>query len=136
MNLDYSHNAAYVADTNLSDHKAIVIELNVTKQIPRPKKIRFRPVTEADLNTLYNNLSKIDWYFINDTKMTKSDEKFNIFLNIFIEQINLALPIKIKTVTSELPKIEWYNDELREMRENLNFLYYLKKTASKLSRYR
>lgn len=126
LNFDSFHNTSYTVDTNLSDHKAIVLELDIIKETPILNKIRYRPITQVGLNTLYNNLNIIDWDFVNDKKLN-IDEKFHIFLNILVEQIDVAFPVKVKSEIPEKSNIQWYNDELREMRENLDFLHYLKK---------
>lgn len=109
-------------ETRLSDHLGIQlktkIKLNTTSM-----RITYRPVTEQGLTALNNSLLNQEWDFLyNNTIPT--DVKFDLFIRVITDLIQICLPSKSRMVKdSNNLKINWFNDDLRRMREHLYFLH-------------
>lgn len=110
----------------LSDHNAV--NINIDKSMLTDKcttqkgeYISYRQITRRGKIQMYNLLENEDWSFINTD--LQLDEKFEIFLDKLIYIRNTTFPIVKKHIRSKNKnKINWFNNELREMRENLRLL--------------
>ena len=119
-NIDSDFYAVNKAEFLFTDHSGIKLNLTIphikTEQVVHQS---FRPITSIGKFRLFDMVEKIDWTFIDDPT-TSCNAKFAKFVNLLSHLANLAFPVKIfKFKQSRDIKIEWYDDELRAMREHL-----------------
>lgn len=109
-------------DTRLSDHLGIHLESNINFKTPL-KRINYRPITEQGLPILNTYLENVNWDFIDETD-TDVDKKFEMFIMIITDAIENIFPLKSRMINNNnKPKINWFNDDLRQMRDLLHFLF-------------
>lgn len=126
------HNDAFKAstyDTNLSDHLGIVFSFeHVVKTNKSNKRINYRPITDYGLTQMYNFIEKSSWSFIDDNRLAV-DTKFEIFVDLLTTGIDVSFPMKSKSINSfkRRGQVEWFNDDLRQMRESLKHLSEINK---------
>lgn len=79
INFDNALNTFYAVETYLADHKAIVLNLTLSTNVRNVKKvINYKPISQVGLNTLYNNVSVIEWNFVYDATLN-IDDKFDMY---------------------------------------------------------
>ncbi|KAG5885305.1 hypothetical protein JTB14_002862 [Gonioctena quinquepunctata] len=104
--------------------KAINFYFKKEKNRETTSRINFRPITEAGLFTLYKTLENVNWNEVND-KNQETQVRFENFINIINNAIEFSLPKKSKLSTKSnkiTPKINWFNDDLIQIRETLRFM--------------
>ncbi|KAG5874154.1 hypothetical protein JTB14_016358 [Gonioctena quinquepunctata] len=115
---------ADVFDPCISDHSAINFYFKKEKSRETTSRINFRPITEAGLFTLYKTLENVNWNEVND-KNQETQVRFENFINIINNAIEFSLPKKSKLSTKSnkiTPKINWFDDDLIQIRETLRFM--------------
>lgn len=117
-----------IINPNLSDHLGISLKVQNHIQKNSYKRVNFRPITDIGLFELNNRLNKTDWSFVNDSTTTV-ECKFETFLNIVTFAMESVFPEKTKLVSNnKRTKINWFTDNLRQMRDTLNLLLDIYKT--------
>lgn len=119
---EYYHTDVF--DPCISDHSAINFNFKKDKGSDVTPRIHFRPITDAGLFNLYKTLENENWNDVND-KNQDIQVRFDKFINIISNSIELSLPKKmIRTTTSSknVPKINWFNDDLIQIRDTLRFM--------------
>lgn len=117
---------AKIIEHNISDHFGII---NITKhktQIHQCKKtsiIKFRPYSKQRAEYCINELKQINWDILNTIEDV--DIAFNYFLETTLQIINVAFPVKTKTVQNNNKNKKWFNHDLKLLRDNLNFFSQL-----------
>ena len=113
--------------THTSDHRGVFFQCRVVCANPKIR-ICYRPITEDGLTNLYNNLLKYNFSFVNHGDLDMS-LKFKMFIDAITNTINISMPEKSKLVKKGMSNksIDWFNNDLREMRERLRFLISLNK---------
>lgn len=117
-------------DPNMSDHLAIAFTVKNRSLPISNKRIIYRPITEMGLFTLYNHILKVDWSFINDCNIN-CDGKFGQFLDVLTKACDASFPEKSRLLSSShgnTHKINWFNEELKQMREVLRLLTCINKS--------
>lgn len=113
-----------VFNPSLSDHCAVNIGVDISalhKHKHKTEVIFSRPITTKGKFDLYHLLSNETWPFLNSN--LNADEKHHLFLNTILQYRDIAFPLTKKQIqVGRVTKISWFNEELREMRENLRFL--------------
>lgn len=110
-------------DTKLSDHLGIHLETNFDFKTPVNKRISYRPIHDQGLSELNNFLGKLNWDFIFNSNIDINNRVIT-FISILTDSIDAIFPLKSRVVnSSQKIKIVWFNDNLRRMREHLNFLH-------------
>ncbi len=96
-------------DSLMSDHKSIIIELNLTKPPKLKKKIKYRKIKEINLDMLKNEvIGNIDT--LNDaTSLEDLVDKFN---EVMGNAFNKEAPLIAKTVTIR-PPTPWTYDDIK-----------------------
>lgn len=117
-----------VADVNLTDHKSqvVVCMIPITDgRFTQSQKV-CRPLTQRGLNKFHNIVDSLSWDFIGgNSDVNKCFEHLTTLLENAYQQ---AFPEKTYTVRSDhSPAVEWFSDDLKMMREHLNFLGELKR---------
>lgn len=132
-----------VCDNGLSDHKAFELQLPIesTNTIEKQTYQIHRPLTEEGKHKFYNMLEVCSWSFLNNDEIS-TDNKWDSFcstLKLFIETCFPEKRYRLRNSNALLP---WFNDELRQKREQLHFLcdlcsqYPSTERSRHLSRYR
>ena len=108
----------------LSDHCAVNIGVDISildKHKYKTKAIFTRPITTKGKFELYHILLNEMWPFLNSN--INADEKHDLFLKTILQYRDIAFPLTRKQVqVGRGTKLSWFNEELREMRENLRLL--------------
>ena len=114
-------------EPHLSDHKAQLVSVNLSlSKINQTINKICRPLTQAGLRTFYDLVEGLSFDFVNSSDCDV-DEKFNLFVNTLKYCLECAFPIKTYIVRSDQGKnISWFNDNLKQMRDRLQFLHELK----------
>lgn len=108
-----------IADPALSDHLGQTLKINCVKATIPPTKFKCRPITARGKISMYNMVSRLDWSFLDDTDID-FNKKFSIFHRNIIDAFNLAFPERDTNINK--PRITWFNDNLRQMRNHLDLL--------------
>lgn len=117
-----------IFDPMLSDHSAIKLSINRSKPPKLLKRINYRPIHDSCLFELNNLLRGVDWGFI-DNPSLDVDTKFELFVSNISYALDVACPIKSKVINhTNKTKINWFTNELRQMRDLLYFLHDVHRT--------
>nr|CAI5867585.1 unnamed protein product [Callosobruchus analis] len=112
---------------NVSDHKAQLLEAKFTVpsgDVTQTQKI-CRPITQQGMFIFYHMVNNISWDFIRAN--CEVNKVFTDFMALLENSFLSAFPEKTYTVRSDNSlNITWFTEELRTMREHLNFLSELK----------
>nr|CAI5851826.1 unnamed protein product [Callosobruchus analis] len=88
----------------------------------RSSKKVCRPITESGKLVFFHLVEKLNWSFIQDTKLG-CDKKFETFIDIIQNCLYEAFPEKtLLSKTDRSYEASWFNDDIRKMREQLYFL--------------
>lgn len=119
-----------LAEQFLSDHDGVILSLNIPNNCYRHKqRVAYRPITETGLFDLYGLVEQESWNFVTASNLTV-DTKFNMFMNTISDAIKTALPLKSKLIDAGQGKkfpITWFNNDLKNMREQLKLLVRMNK---------
>lgn len=112
-----------VIETHLSDHKAVACRFFCKKCKTKKVKIKQRPITKRGMFDVYGIIERSNWDFISAENLTL-DAKFKTFIDTIREAIYVAFPEKEKIIDNgnRNCRAPWFNQELHNMREMLNFL--------------
>ena len=117
---------SYVIDPNLSDHKAVVIDLKFTENNIKKTSFRYiRPISEAGLYKFYNLIENCDFNFIDNVDYSVN-KKCEVFMDILVKNASIAFPT-LKKRESGYKKIDWYTENLRNTKNTLEFFIDLNK---------
>lgn len=114
---------SYNKELLLSDHLSQVLEvqLQINKRFQEHEKL-IRPITEIGKNKFHGIMSSCTWECITDFSLD-INEKFQIFLNTILQAYNQSFPEKLVRFENKYSmKVAWYTDDLRKMRDHLQFL--------------
>lgn len=114
-----------VYDPGLSDHRAIYIEIEMPKQVQAKKTIYYRNFNDRNYFRFYQDLLGVDWNFVNKEHGADINRKFTKFVNILLEHIEIAFPLKEKKIGTSKNKTKfnnWYPRELQTMKEKISTL--------------
>lgn len=117
----------------ISDHSGIIVVTPFDLKQNHATRVTFRPITEQNLSSLFNELISINWGQI--TNSNESVEKnFQCFINKITTKIDKCLPTKTKLVKGHTQgiRVNWFNDGLREMRERLKTLSIINRANPRL----
>ena len=90
----------------------------------------YRPTTEIDLFHLKTHLQQLDWNFIAISSLDL-EAKFEMFLSKITFALEVCFPIKTKILLNDnKSNLNWFTDNLRQMRESLHFIQWLLKGKS------
>lgn len=131
-NFDPNHFSEGIVDPDMSDHLAIIFKIKNYSLVPRTsRRVIYRPVTEAGLFNLYNHISETDWSFVDDTNLD-CDGRFERFIGVLTEACHTSFPEKSKLVNNgkAVIKIDWFNNQLKNMRETLRLLTHLNRSGN------
>lgn len=111
-------------ESDFSDHHSQLITFNVSPIISNytQEQRKCRPITEQGMYEFYNIVenNSFDFIAIEDTSV---DQKFSKFMSVLEHAYQCAFPEKNLTIRSDQPgNTSWFNDNLREMRDQLKFL--------------
>lgn len=110
---------------NVSDHVGIMLEFTVESNQKNTGIIKnVRPITDVGKFMFYSAVENSDWSFI-DTNSLTNNQKMDMFLNILTVSHNYAFPlktIKVNQNTKSNLGSSWYNDHLKAMKSNLDFM--------------
>lgn len=123
-NIDESYIKTYVTDQHLSDHLGLetCIKTNKTK-ITQFKKIRI--FSDKKLLEFKDELNNFDWTFLYN--IDDANQSFNSFFEILCNKFNLHFPEK-KVKVNNNTKVNWFNDELKLMRNKLDAISVIKQS--------
>lgn len=119
---------SFVEKIYLSDHYAVNISLLLdAAETGDCKYVVRQPITPEGLFVLHNLVQSIDWAFLNLDGYSLENKTEN-FLSLLKHCVDDSFPQRTIRVTSDSPlKVNWYSDELRDMRE---MLWFLREAAS------
>lgn len=102
-----------------SDHNGILASFKTTSlnedDLPKTKYIR--RITNENTFSFYNDLQSTDWNFIKT--ITNGNEAFSAFFGKFLSAYETHFPLKIVPYTTNKKNVNWFTDELKIMRNNL-----------------
>ena len=133
-NLESDECHACVLDTQyISDHNALILDYNLGTPKSSLSRVSYRSVTDEGLLHFYNRVGSESWEFVSDRSLS-INEKFEKFIEVFTNNIDICFPTKTKTISKcqSKVKINWFDDQLRDMRERLKLLVTLNKTNPRL----
>ena len=92
-----------------------------------PASYLSRPITQKGKIEFFDRVSQIDWSFV-DCETVNAEGKFDVFMTRITDAYNNAFPEKSYRVQPEKPhEAGWFNNDLKNKREHLRFLYELNK---------
>lgn len=116
--------ATHVIDMDVSDHKSQLVDFSINRDRERLRMAGkvCRPVTQRGLFVFHTVLDSVEWAFV-QTNDVNVDQKFEMFMGILEGAYLKSFPEKTYRVRSDHSNnINWFNDDLRNMREHLRFL--------------
>lgn len=119
---------------HMSDHNGIIFEFEVgSSHSTNKSRVAYRALTDEGLFALYTRLENADWDFVNDETVT-IDNRFQIFVDTISDLAKDCFPLKTKMVNCEQRTLElnWFNTDLREMREILHTLVSIRRQDPRL----
>lgn len=130
-----------IVDGVSSDHQAVEIQVDMMDTVASidTTRIMYRPLTQHGINSMFQILNQADWSFLQSS--CSANPKANIFMDIFANALKTSFPERGRTVRRD-HHISWFNNDLKVMRDNLQFLNSLSKTyrlpelAAQARRYR
>lgn len=122
----FTNACSYVAgveELRLSDHLPVYIFLNTDSDPPGCPGVEFyRPISQSGLNLLYGLVEMIDWSYIYSNAISVN-AKFDILMSDLTGCIESAFPERLRRATNAgTLSVDWFSDELRDIRETLCFL--------------
>ncbi|XP_050314808.1 uncharacterized protein LOC126749169 [Anthonomus grandis grandis] len=113
--------------THTSDHKGILFKCQVARTNFKTR-INYRPITDVGLSTLCNTMSSLDFDII-DNMSLNVDLRFQLFIDSINDAIKFSFPEKSRLLGHDKsPRVvNWFDGNLRDMRERLRFLVSLHK---------
>ena len=116
--LDFCTN---VFDPFLSDHQAIDILVRIRLEDPVPGYCMHRRFTRVGVFGMYQKIEGRNWDQITSGEMS-IDERFDRFVNVFVTALNECMPLTRTKRLNRASNIKWFNDDLKNMRNTLEFL--------------
>jgi len=126
---------AFVEPTIMSDHHSIILQSNLIS-----KDSTNRPTVDSRINRLvrpiedFNSvyfgllLGKVNWLPL--YTLSTIDEKFEYFLNIFLNIVDTVFPVKyINNCTNRPKRPKWYSDRLVYLKNRCLYIYKLYKST-------
>jgi len=108
---------------HLSDHLAQMLSLNMPTQLATKVKIKFRAASKTNMDRLILSLQSYDWVnIVNTADPEMCFSKFNNVLKYFHD---INIPTKYKYVNTTQNKINWYSQELKQMKNTLDALHVI-----------
>ena len=101
-----------------SDHCGLVAETYILPQNTAGETIFYRPITDTGLFMLYNIIENINWSFTSE-KLVNIEVRMNKTLNTLTEAIDYCFPLKSKVIFAHKPLVNWFTDELYNIREHM-----------------
>lgn len=121
INFSFDNCKLHILDPKLSDHAGINLSVNNCRPPQLSKKISYRPISDIGLFHMNSYLQQIDWRFIDDPSFD-IDTKSNSFLDTIIFALDKYFPVKSKILNNNKINLNWYTNDLRQMRESLHLL--------------
>lgn len=121
VNFSFDNCKLHILDPKLSDHAGINLSVNNCRPPQLSKKISYRPISDIGLFHMNSYLQQIDWRFIDDPSFD-IDTKSNYFLDTIVFALDKYFPVKSKILNNNKIKLNWYTNDLRQMRESLHLL--------------
>ncbi|KAL3272800.1 hypothetical protein HHI36_014260 [Cryptolaemus montrouzieri] len=84
-------------------------------------RITCRPVTEKGPNIVHSILGGLSLEFIRDSNIQVNDA-FNTFHQNFVDSCLIVFPEREIGNFSSYPKIDWYTEELRDIKNHLDLI--------------
>lgn len=113
--------------TYQSDHIGILFKYNFISN-NSSSRITYKPITDEGLFKLYNTLENQSFQFVVDNSIN-IEKKFEIFTEVICDAMESSFQQKTKTVNKnhQTKQRNWFNNNLKDMRERLKFLVSLNK---------
>lgn len=117
----------YTVDLGFSDHSGVETSILSDSSVQREQKFTVcRPITQIGLSSLMFFVRDICWDFVDNVGIN-TNKKFEMFVILLKNCVDLAFPQRTyKHFADSLP-VSWFNDNLRKMRDRLNFYRELEK---------
>lgn len=129
---------ATVVDMQVSDHKAVLINVNFPSDNVKLENKILKPITQVGLRVFFDEIENCDFSFVR-SRGCNLDGKFETFFHRIMEALEVAFPEKILKLNKfKTSRVAWYNDELKTLRTKLNSLnevYVLTPSGSNRSAY-
>lgn len=110
-----------IINSLLSDHAGIHLKAKINKT-SNSKRVNYRPITNEGLNNLNILLSTQNWSFVNNNCIDINN-RFDMFVGVITDAIDLICPLRSRVInTTTQRKINWFSDDLRRLRNHLQFL--------------
>lgn len=112
----------------LSDHDGVFIICEMPRNDSNGVRTNYRPITDEGLLSLYNEIELESWSFVTDDNID-IECKFEMFVNTIAVAMDHCFPQKSRLQTTNIrkPLINWFNDDLRKMREHLRLIVSINK---------
>ena len=129
--LHYDRISAVVIPTIGSDHNAIVFTAKLDEKSPTLNSYNssswslFRPISDFGQYYFCSLLAKVNWLPL--YALSCVDDMFRFFLDVFLDILNTALPLKYFPSRIST-RHKWYNDDLRLLKKECMPLFKLYKT--------
>ncbi|KAL3273693.1 hypothetical protein HHI36_015123, partial [Cryptolaemus montrouzieri] len=123
-----------VVNTNLSDHNAQSLSMDLPGKNAEFTKFKHRPITQKGLNVIHNILEQLSWDYIEDEDLDPG-EAFRIFQQNFIDSLLISFSEKTRDqlhLVSDLLNKYITNDLLLGHRK-LRYLYILELRKAKVA---
>lgn len=127
--------SSQVIDSDLSDHKAQVLNLNIhEKFIAQGKNSKYRDFKNPDQQKEFLRLlAQEEWNSILQMDSQRSNEKFDAFVNLFNHYIDLCFPWKTQKQNKSNNKNEWITKGILISRKRKFDLYVKAKFSNDIN---
>lgn len=127
LNFNTKVSSASTIETNLSDHLGQILNFKPAYENKNKSKTTYvqkecRPITQMGKLVFFNEVSNISWDFIK-CKNLSVNEKFDRFIENLLNSYLHSFPVKKITCKPNLSYNQnWFNDNLKHMRNQLFFI--------------
>lgn len=129
INFSLDDYTSYVSESLLSDHTSQTLEVTIFNPNIKYQKTS-RPITLMGKYNFYERLSSSTWEFINDVSL-HVNSKLTMLLDTILFAYRESFPEKTLTFKNNKPsQPKWFTNEIRTMRNHLNFLNEVCKQAN------
>lgn len=121
INFNTDNYTAFVDDLNFSDHYGQILRFPFENPVQSSNVLTCRPTTELGKLNFFNIISNTDWFLVISDSSSFPD-RFSMFHNHVVNSFKSAFPIRNIKFQKPISQNNWYNEELRSMRETMRYL--------------
>jgi len=122
---------------HISDHQGQILFLPNQPNTNETSKITYRQISDVNIYNFKQALSSADWS--DSYNASSATTAFTLFHDNFTNLIDNCFPIRNKVISNKKKNLNWYTEELRQLRNKLDafdVIYKVRKDEASLEAYK